>query len=332
MARAWPGTPAGGDRGPVRFTLRQLEYFIAAGETGSITLGSERVHISQPSISAAISHLEKEFGVQLFIRHHAQGLSLTPTGRSMLFEAKKVIAQVEGLYTCASEAHGQIRGTLSFGCMVTLAPMVAPELAHAFTQSFPATRVRHVEGNQEELLSGLRRSQIDIALTYDLQLPTDIDFRPLAQLPPHVLLSDGHPLARHSALTLKELEAEPLILLDLPLSREYFLSLFIKEGLSPNIVTRSAHQEVIRTMVANGYGYTLFNVRPRSDVALDGRKVVRVRLAGTHRPMIVGSATLKALEQTQLVRAFATHCESFVSDSYISGMVAPQYEARPVSG
>ena len=85
-------------------------------------------------------------------------------------------------------------------------------------------------------------------------------------------------------------------------------------------------------MVANGYGYTLFNVRPRSDVALDGRKVVRVRLAGTHRPMIVGSATLKALEQTQLVRAFATHCESFVSDSYISGMVAPQYEARPASG
>ena len=56
----------------MRYTLRQLEYFIAAGETGSITLASERVHISQPSISTAISHLEQGFGVQLFIRHHAQ--------------------------------------------------------------------------------------------------------------------------------------------------------------------------------------------------------------------------------------------------------------------
>ena len=316
----------------MRFTLRQLEYFIAAGETGSITLASEQVHISQPSISAAISHLEQEFGVQLFIRHHAQGLSLTPTGRSMLFEAKKVVAQVEGLYTCASEAYGQIRGTLSFGCMVTLAPMLAPELAHAFTQAFPATRVRHVEGNSEEMLEGLRRSEIDIALMYDLQLPDDIAFHPLAQLPPHVLLSDSHPFARHSALTLKELEAEPLILLDLPLSREYFLSLFIKEGLSPNIATRSAHQEVIRTMVANGHGYTLFNVRPRSDVALDGRKLVRVRLAGEHRPMTIGSAALKALDQTQLVRAFATHCQSFISDSYIPGMEAPQFEARATRG
>ena len=312
----------------MRYTLRQLEYFIAAGETGSITLASERVHISQPSISTAISHLEQELGVQLFVRHHAQGLSLTPAGRDVLFEAKTIIAQAEGLYACASAAHGQIRGTLSFGCMVTLAPMLAPELAHSFTKAYPATQVRHVEAHQEELLEGLRRSEVDIALTYDLQIPGDITFHPLAQLPPHVLLSEAHPLSRQSALTLAELQAEPLILLDLPLSREYFLSLFLKDGISPTIVTRSAHQEVIRTMVANGYGYTLFNVRPRSDYALDGRKVVRVRLAGEHRPMVIGVATLKALDPSQLVKAFETHCRAFISDDYIPGMVAPRYEAR----
>ncbi len=312
----------------MRYTLRQLEYFIAAGESGSITLASERVHISQPSISTAISHLEQELGVQLFIRHHAQGLSLTPAGRNVLSEAKRTIAQAEGLYACASEAHGQVRGALSFGCMVTLAPMLAPELAHSFTTAYPATQIRHVEGNQEDLLEGLRRSEVDIALTYDLQIPSDIVFQPLAKLPPYVLLGDAHPLARHSALTLNELQSEPLILLDLPLSREYFLGLFLKGGLSPNIVNRSAHQEVIRTMVANGYGYTLFNVRPRSAYALDGRKVVRVRLAGEHRPMVIGLATLKVLVQSQLVRAFEAHCRAFISDDYIPGMVAPRYEAR----
>ena len=106
----------------------------------------------------------------------------------------------------------------------------------------------------------------------------------------------------------------------------------MKEGLSPTIANRSAHQEVIRTMVANGYGYTLFNVRPRSDLALDGRKVVRVRLSGEHRPMVVGSATLKVLAQTQLVQAFQAHCQAFVSDGYISGMEAPNYGARPSKG
>ncbi len=86
----------------MRYTLRQLGYFIAAAETGSITLASERVHISQPSISTAISHLERELGVQLFVRHHAQGLSLTPIGQIMLKEAKRLVEQAEGLYALAS--------------------------------------------------------------------------------------------------------------------------------------------------------------------------------------------------------------------------------------
>jgi DNA-binding transcriptional LysR family regulator len=47
----------------MKFTLRHLQYFIAAGETGSITLSSEQANISQPAISTAIAHLEQELGV-----------------------------------------------------------------------------------------------------------------------------------------------------------------------------------------------------------------------------------------------------------------------------
>ena len=112
-------------------------------------------------------------------------------------------------------------------------------------------------------------------------------------------------------------------MLDLPLSREYFLSLFMKEGLEPRITERSTHQDAIRTMVANGYGYTLANVRPRSDVAMDGRHVKRIDLAGDHRPMILGIATLRQARKSRLIEAFETHCKSFISDSYIPGMVAP---------
>jgi DNA-binding transcriptional LysR family regulator len=312
----------------MRYTLRQLEYFVAAGETGSITLASERVNISQPSVSTAISHLEKELGVQLFIRHHAQGLSLTPAGRSLLHEAKSILAQAEGLYTLASDTNGRVRGTLSVGCMVTLAPMLAPELSHSFTTAFPETQIRHVEGDHERLFEGLRRAEVDIAIMYDLQVAEDIAFSPLARLPPYVLLSETHPLARYPAITLQELVQHPFILLDLPLSREYFLGIFMSEGLAPLIATRSAHQEVVRTMVANGYGYTILNARPRSEYALDGRRLVRVPLAGEHRPLVIGTATSKLLVQPKLVHAFEEHCRAFISDSYIPGMVAPKLEPR----
>ena len=312
----------------MRYTLRQLEYFVAAGETGSITLASEQVNISQPSVSTAISHLEKELGVQLFIRHHAQGLSLTAVGRSLLHEAKSILAQAEGLYTLASDANGRVRGTLSVGCMVTLAPMLAPELSHSFTAAFPDTQIRHVEGDHERLFEGLRRAEIDVAIMYDLQVAEDIAFSPLTKLPPYVLLSEAHPLARHSAITLRELVQHPFILLDLPLSREYFLGIFMSEGLTPLVATRSAHQEVVRTMVANGYGYTILNARPRSDYALDGRRLVRVPLAGEHRPMVIGTATLKLSAQPKLISAFEEHCRASISDSCIPGMVAPKLESR----
>ena len=76
-------------------------------------------------------------------------------------------------------------------------------------------------------------------------------------------------------MTLAELAGEPLVLLDLPHSREYFRSLFAAEGVEPTVGHRSEHPEVIRTMVANGYGYTLINARPVIDQALDGRRVAR---------------------------------------------------------
>jgi DNA-binding transcriptional LysR family regulator len=308
----------------MRYTLRQLEYFITAGETGSITLASERIHISQPSISAAISHLEKELGAQLFIRHHAQGLSLTPAGKRLLREAKSVIQQAESLMAIASEATGQIRGQLSLGCMITLAPMIVPELMHSFTSRFPATQISQTEADHERIMDGLRRSSIDVGITYDLQLEDDIAFTRLVSLPAHVILSEEHPFSDRESIALSEMVSEPMILLDLPTSRDYFHSLFVSSGLPPPlIVARSPHQEVVRTMVANGYGYSMFNVRPRSPYTMDGRKVKRVVLTGDHRPMTMGIATLKELPKSRLVEAFEEHCRSVISDSFIPGMDPP---------
>jgi DNA-binding transcriptional LysR family regulator len=141
-------------------------------------------------------------------------------------------------------------------------------------------------------------------------------------------MSEADPLSSRSSVELSEIAEKPMILLDLPISREYFLALFLNQGLEPTIVARSAHHEVVRTMVANGYGYSILNVTPRSEFALDGRRLMRVKLAGKHRPMTIGIATLKSLPKTKLVTAFTTHCQAHISDASIPGRVAPTFEAR----
>jgi DNA-binding transcriptional LysR family regulator len=312
----------------LRFTLRQLEYFIATAEAGSITLASERIRVSQPSISTAISQLEIELNTQLFLRRHAQGLSLTPAGQKLLVQAKAVIEQVQSLYTAASEATDQVRGTLSLGCLLPFAPMILPEVSHSFQAAYPGVQVRPTVADHSVLLAKLERAELDVALSYDLLVPEDFEFTPLAELPPYVQVAETDPLAARAAVTLAELAAQDFILLDLPLSRDYFLGLFAAAGVTPNIVAQIQHQEVIRTMVGNRYGFTLANVRPKNKAALDGRRLVSLRLAGEHRPMRIGLIRVNQQVATRMVRSFENHCRHLISDSYVPGMDAPMLNLR----
>ncbi|MCA0849895.1 LysR family transcriptional regulator [Salipiger thiooxidans] len=314
----------------MRYTLRQIEYFIATAEAGSITLAAERINISQPSISTAISQLEAELGAQLFLRRHAQGLSLTRTGRELLAEAKQLMDQAQKLYHTASEATEAVRGTLSLGCLVTFAPMVLPEVTHSFATDFPGVRVLPQVSDHEQLLHGLERAELDIALSYDLHLPDEFEFIPLAELPPYALVAETDPLASEPAVTLAELAERDMILLDLPQSRDYFLALFARMGLVPKISARLQQQDVIRTMVANRFGYTIANIRPKSRLALDGRSVAKVRIAGDHRPMRLGLLRVARQAPTRLVGTFMDHCATLISNSYIPGMEAPIMDPKRV--
>jgi DNA-binding transcriptional LysR family regulator len=311
----------------MKFTFRQLSYFIAAAECGSITLASKRANISQPAISTAISHIESELEVQLFLRHHAQGLSLTPAGRTLLREAKQLLKQADGLYSAAADISHQMRGELSVGWFSTLAPIVMPELVQAFLKAYPETQIRLVENHQENLISSLRAAEIELAITYDLQISDDVDFLPLATLAPYALFGASHPLARERSVRLSQLAPLPMVLLDMPVSREYVQALFFKDRIEPTTAWSSPRVDVVRTMVANGMGYTLANGRPRAEVALDGRRLFRVPLAGGPPPLTIGIATLKQLKKTRLVEAFERHCQQLISDSYVPGM-APSGAAR----
>ena len=217
---------------PLRFTLRQLEYFVAVGEAGSIALASEAVNVSSPSISAALSQLEREFGLQLFVRRHAHGLSLTQAGRQFLVQAKTVLGEARALRRLADDITKQVQGPLALGCLVSFAQMIVPGLRREFEALHPRVQIRQAEMDQPRLIEELRRAEIDVALTYDLQIPTDLNFLSLAELPPYALLPEDHPLARQDTVTIEELQPHPMVLLDLPLSSEYFLSFFARRGLA----------------------------------------------------------------------------------------------------
>ncbi|SMY07535.1 LysR family transcriptional regulator [Flavimaricola marinus] len=305
---------------PLRYTFRQLEYIVAVGQAGSIALASQRINVSSPSISAAISQLEAEFGVQLFVRRHAHGLSLTPGGQRIFNEARDILARAAALTDIALDITDNARGPISVGSLSTLAPLLSASIRRTFEAAHPGASVSLFEGHQVALLRMLDRAEIDVAITYDLEIPKDITFEPLASLPPYVMLAADHPLAENSAIGLEDLALEPMVLLDMPHSREYFLSMFQSAGLRPNIAERTSELAVARSLVANGFGFGLINVRTKTTLAPDGEKLAFLPLLGDHRPMVVGLATKATDHRSRIIAAFHDHVRDRVQAEGLPGM------------
>lgn len=304
----------------MRFTLRQLSYFIAAGETGSVTRAAERVNISQPSVSSAISHLETEFGVQLFVRHHAQGLTLTTVGKRLLKAAKQSLQSAHDLYEVASESNSAVSGSLNVGSFKTFAPLIVPELWCGFKERYPEVDLNVTTGNEAEMLSGLRAAQIDTALTYQIHLSPDMAFEPLAELPSYALVSADHRLAKRESVTIADIVREPFVLLNLPLSGQYFLSLFEREDLQPHVVCEVTDSATLRSYVAAGIGVSLMTSRPLNNYAETGRPLTYIPLSGEYDPMVIGLASLKEVRTTRVVQAFHEYSKSVITTGYIPGM------------
>ncbi|WP_320221694.1 LysR family transcriptional regulator [Mesorhizobium captivum] len=304
---------------PLRFTLRQLEYFVAVGEAGSIAKAAEQVNVSPPSISASIAQLEAEFGVQLFVRKHSHALALTAGGRLFLKEAARLLNDADALHDIAGDIAEKVRGPLAIGCLLTFAQIVLPALRRKFEYAYPDVRVRQFERNQGQLFEMLQRGEIDAALTYDLELSQDMTFEPLMQLPAYVMLPAAHRLAARAGITPEELVDEPMVLLDLPYSREYFLSAFQPKGLRPKIAERTGDIAVMRSMVANGFGYGIANMRPLNTMSPDGKLLVFVPLLGDLRPLMMGIALPNAEHRTLTVQAFIDHCRRFVVEQGVFG-------------
>lgn len=292
---------------PLRFTFRQLEYLVAVGDAETIALAADRLNVSSPSISSAISQLEAHFGIQIFVRHHAQGLSLTPGGRRLFNAARQILDSAAALNDLASDITQRARGPLAVGALTTLAPLISASVRRSFQAENPDADVTLAEGNQADLLRMLGRAEIDVAITYDIEIPKDILFERLISLSPSVMLPSNHPLATRHEIDLSEIAAEALVLLDMPLSRDYFLSLFHEAGLRPNITERTQSLSVVRSLVANGFGYSIANIRAQSDLAPDGERLAIVPLAGGLRPVTMGLATKQSVHRSRIVSAFFAH-------------------------
>lgn len=125
---------------------------------------------------------------------------------------------------------------------------------------------------------------------------------------------------------LSQLRDEPVVLLDLPHTRDYFLSLFRQCEVVPRITHRTQSYEVVRGLVGHGEGVATLNALPRTSETYDGSRVAEVPLTGNLQPTRIVTVQRKGASVRRATRAFEEHVRSHFSDTRMrqAGTLSPK--------
>jgi DNA-binding transcriptional LysR family regulator len=293
-------------------SLTQLAYFERCAERSSMTEAAASLHIAQSAISTSIRNLEHKLGTPLFVRRRAKGLVLTSAGETFLARARRILADIDDAVSAIDPS--SLTGKLRVGVFATLAPFYVPEIVQRLADAYPGIDPEFVEVSAGELESALADHSIEVALTYDLGMSPSVRRERLRQVPLYVAVGPGHRLASRDRVRIAELGEEPMVLLDLPHSRDYFTNMFAQVGFAPVIRHRFTSFEAVRAMVARGHGFTLLNQRPVHDLTYDGGRLVVIELAEDTGNLDVVLASVQPVGTlSRRARAFVEQCRAVLA-------------------
>lgn len=231
--------------------LRQLLYFTAVVEEGTVLAAAKRLNMTQPPLTAQIHMLEDELGCRLFERQ-GRRLCLTDAGRSFCQRAQAIL----GLCSAAQEEMAEYRegtaGTLRLGVVSSVSGPVFFEWIRSFHARHPAIRYALFSGNTYQLLDQLRAGQLDIAL---IRTPFSVPDLALIHLRQEALLAVGQPqyfTDPGTSISLAALSEIPLILYRR--WESILCSRFASAGYTPQIFCRNDDAQTTLALACSGLG------------------------------------------------------------------------------
>lgn len=256
------------------FTLRQLQFFVAAAEAGSVTGAARALSISQSSVTEAIKALEDDLGVALFDRQ-ARGLDLTHRGSLFLRHARTILADVAGARQAFRAGAEAEEGRLSLGVTSLVAGYVLSDILARFRRSFPRTDLSVIEDNGDYLQHLLIGGELDVAvlLTSSVKDRLALHVETLVVSPYRLWLPLGHPLAEAHAIALDALAGQPLIQLMVDEIEESTGRLMAALREKPRIAFRTRSVEAVRSLVATGAGLAILPSLVYRPWSLEGDRI-----------------------------------------------------------
>ena len=262
--------------------LRHLRYFLGIVDADGMARASQRLHVSQPTLSRQLRDLERELGLRLFNRV-GRTLELTAEGRELVVRSRRVVAEAEALTARSLVLAGGAGGVLRIGAPPQFLEAGMPDVLRAFHRAHPSVDVQLAEEGGRRLITRVEQGDLHLAIGM-LRDIGPLASRPLYPLRVLAVMSRRHPLAARRRLSVDDVVHERLLLLESGFqTRQLFDEACESRRADLHIVLESRSPQSLVALAAAGHGIAIVP----SVVPLSRARVAIVGL--THRGHALGS-------------------------------------------
>lgn len=281
---------------------RALRPFLAVADALHFGRAAATLRIAQPALSQQIKRLERELGVELFVRT-SRSVALTPAGQVLRDRARSLLAQGEkDAEEVVRVARGE-QGRLDVGFVSSALPLGPVRRVQQFRDEHPLVQVHLTEGWTAHLLARLLRGDLDLAIVRDPDPQSGVQLTPFYEERFVAAVPSAHRLAGLERIDGAELAGDPFVFFPPAagvLATARNLAPVVAGGAIPEVVQEASSWTTLLHLVAAGVGVT---VAPASALLAAPAGVVALELEGAVEPSVLAWAT-RADDTRPVLRAF----------------------------
>jgi aminoethylphosphonate catabolism LysR family transcriptional regulator len=229
----------------------QLRAFHAVASAGGFVAGAERLNVSQPTLTAQIAALEREFSIELFHRRNRRS-ELTPAGRDLLAITTRLFAEEQEAREFLNSSKGLRTGHLRVGAV---GPYHVTEMLAAFGRRYPGIQISVAIGNSWDVQRALLAYETDIAVLAHMDEDERLLTIPYRRHPVIVFTNRDHRFADRRAISLCDLRDERVIAREVgSTTRRAFEAALRQAAVTLQASIEIGSREAIREAVIRGLG------------------------------------------------------------------------------
>ena len=240
-----------------RSPLNSLIVFNEVAKHQSFSKAAERLFISQPAVTRHIRNLESKVGMGLILRGKG-GFALTEGGKVLFKYTQKISFYLIEIEDVLGKLQKDQRGLLRIGTSESYSKCLMPRLLSGFQTAFPSIKIALDVGNSEEIERSLSTYRNDLGVIGVTKVPSRFESIPFLKEELVLIVSPDHLLSKRKSVSLKELEAYPLIIRAKgSTTRKILLQAFKALDIHPSLLIEAGSSEFIKQWVSEGKGVSV---------------------------------------------------------------------------